>query len=170
MVDLVVDLSYNDCINLYMSYKEKPLKDYFVYIDDHCGFYEAEKTRSMMFCSELGENDNFEVRCSSTTIVVNTDNTTIADENIKAEDFNLSGNKQIEYLPINTFLKFPVLVNYNVSNCAVRNISRKNFERLHSLLFLDLSSNSIETVSGDTFKDLAKLFSLDLGMTFYFVV
>lgn len=142
----------------------KVLKDHFLYVDVHCGFFETEKTRSLIFCSEIEENENFEIRCSSTKVVVNNDNTTIADDNTKVEDLDLSGNEQLEYLPIHTFLKFPLLINYTASHCAVRNISRKNFERLHLLLFLDLGFNSIETISGDTFKDLTKLFALNLGI------
>lgn len=80
---------------------------------------------------------------------------TTSDRTIGGLDF--SRNKKIVFLPENVVQKFQYLVNYNASDCSVKEISKKNFELLNKLSSLDLHGNQIERIPRDTLDDLTDL-------------
>lgn len=83
------------------------------------------------------------------------------DDSIVALSFE--GNKNIFYLPILTAQKFKNLLGYSASYCSIKEISKRNFEKLGELEVLGLSSNQIEFILNDTFEDLESLQKLYLG-------
>lgn len=72
-------------------------------------------------------------------------------------------NKNVEFLPENTKEKFPNLVMYDASHCALKAISKVNFNGLMKLKYIWLGNNSIEVIKDDTFEGLKSLLKLHLG-------
>lgn len=77
--------------------------------------------------------------------------------------FDLSRNRNVEFLPNRVGQKFPNLVSYIADRCAIREISTANFEYLFHLRILDLNGNRLESLNTDSFKDLVSLESLFLA-------
>lgn len=77
-------------------------------------------------------------------------------------------NKQIHLLPVSLGNSYPNLRFFDAGHCSVREVSRKNFEKLENLIWLDLRENQIESLRSDTFKDLPVLETLILStQSFY---
>lgn len=83
------------------------------------------------------------------------------DESIIGIDFN--NNSNIHFLPISVFRSFPKLTTFGASDCSIREVSKKNFQRLWELVLLKLSGNEIFAITSDTFEDLTELSILLLG-------
>lgn len=86
---------------------------------------------------------------------------TARNESVGAIEF--SGNKRLQFLPENPANNFPNLEIYQASGCAIERIHRNNFRNLSKLRVLWLTSNPLEKISSDTFKDLISLESLVLS-------
>lgn len=71
-------------------------------------------------------------------------------------------NKKIVYLPVKVHRIFPNLIEYRAENCSIREISKKNFEKLYKLRTIILEYNQIEKVSSNTFADLPLLLYIGL--------
>lgn len=85
----------------------------------------------------------------------------LRDESIGDIDF--SENEKIEYLPYKIFMQLPNLGTYDANECAIKQISKENFEKLSRLRVIELNSNKIQKVSGNTFKGLESLAHIDLS-------
>lgn len=89
-----------------------------------------------------------------------------SDENV--EGINLSGNRNVRFLPVNPAEKFPNLISFDARSSSIEDISRSNFVGLTKLVKLYLENNLIKRISDDTFGDLLALEYLSLSnvMTF----
>lgn len=72
-------------------------------------------------------------------------------------------NKKIEYLPVAVYRSFPNLIEYQANDCSIKEISRKNFEKLYKLNYIRLHFNQIEKITSDTFADLPLLRGIALS-------
>lgn len=75
----------------------------------------------------------------------------------------LTGNRRIEYLPVEVYRNFPKIGFYWAGHCAIKEISKKNFEQLKSLKWAALQDNQIEKISSNTFEGLDELRQVFLG-------
>lgn len=84
------------------------------------------------------------------------------------EGINLSGNRNVRFLPVNPAGKFPNLISFDARSSSIEDISRSNFVGLTKLVKLYLENNLIKRISDDTFGDLLALEYLSLSnvMTF----
>lgn len=82
-------------------------------------------------------------------------------EDVQTIDFQ--GNKNVSFLPIKVFRKFPNLESYLAGECNVGEISQVNFENLFHLRELNLQGNRIETVQRDTFMFLCSVRRINLS-------
>lgn len=72
--------------------------------------------------------------------------------------------KAVQYLPEDISTPYPNLVSIEVMRCGLKSVSNSNFRLLGKLIWLDLSKNSLITLSDEqTFDDLVKLEYLNLG-------
>jgi len=93
---------------------------------------------------------------------INTVGTRISwDHDNDVKGLKLRDNRKIEYLPDDVGGKFPNLIAYDASHCALKVISQENFEDLLHLRLLRLNHNHIESIDGDLFAH-----SLDLELIF----
>ena len=76
--------------------------------------------------------------------------------NIDVEALLISGT-QIEYFPRGLSPTFPRLTNLVVGSCELIEISRKDFEGLGNLEFLDLTTNELKSLPNDLFVETPKL-------------
>lgn len=72
-------------------------------------------------------------------------------------------NKDIHYLPIEVYQKYPNLIIYEAHFCAIKEIEKRNFEKLYKLKTLTLQGNQIEAILNNTFDDLVELERLSIG-------
>lgn len=82
------------------------------------------------------------------------------DRSVIGLDFN--NNKKIEYLPVKVHRVFPNLKEYMADHCSIREISRKNFEKLYEIKAIMLEHNQIEKLPSDTFTELPLLLVIGL--------
>lgn len=85
---------------------------------------------------------------------------------LKSEDvkwFEISENKNVKYLPMNVFRKFPNLEIYYAFKSGVVKINKNNFYGAEKLRGLWLNHNEIETIHGGSFDELKSLKWLYLG-------
>lgn len=89
---------------------------------------------------------------------------TIADpENNDVTGLFFNSNKNIEFLPVDVYKKFPNLRVFPAHYCSIKEISARNFQRLENLLFVDLRGNQLKSVPNYCFYGLSKLSNLLLG-------
>lgn len=107
-------------------------------------------------------------RCyMNSTTSINVADVTLADLiNFDVDGLMFDFNKQIEFLPVEVYKVFPSLAVLAAENCSLREISARNFEKLSSLIFLDLRGNYLKTIPNYCFDGLVKLSHLLLGETF----
>lgn len=79
------------------------------------------------------------------------------DRNEDVSTIDFLGNKNVSFLPIKVYQKFPNLRTYIAQRCNIGEIFQVNFENLFHVVILDLFSNNIETVRRDTFKHLVSV-------------
>lgn len=77
----------------------------------------------------------------------------------------LGVNEKTVFLPIKVNENFPNLIAYAATECSIKTIEKKNFEKLNKLKVVRLEINQIEKISSDTFEDLASLEYLYLCMS-----
>lgn len=130
-------------------------------ISSRCGYDELDSIE--IDCETFQDKNNFEFCIMTERTAINATNFVIADlkdEDVGGIDFNY--NKAIEYLPYKIYMQFPNLVTYRAQSCSVKGISKENFEQLNRLKNINLESNRIEKISGNTFKGLEKLLDVNL--------
>lgn len=71
-------------------------------------------------------------------------------------------NDQAHHLLDKVVEKLPNLVYYSAEECSVKEISKRNFNGLVKLRFLNLKFNRIEKIANDTFQSLINLEFLSL--------
>lgn len=115
-------------------------------------------------CEKIDHYQRFDKCCHFNEVtVIDAANVTIAGlENSEVQAMAFSDNKNIKFLPVSVYTKFPTLEFYLAQNAAIKEISALNFEKLSNLKVLDLSIKEIEFISDDCFQGLRKLFNLDL--------
>ena len=86
-----------------------------------------------------------------------------SDLNLNIQAFSIEGNKEVEFLPENIVESFPGLIAYRVIRCSIKTVNRKHFKGLNNLERLELQGNQIDSIQGDSFKDLARLVMLALN-------
>lgn len=91
---------------------------------------------------------------------------TIFDVDNQIDGIDFSENKRIVFLPILVHETFPNLIGYYAFHCSIREISKKNFDKLSRLEDLNLNSNHIERIKSDTFEDLVSLTQLHISGVF----
>jgi Leucine-rich repeat (LRR) protein len=72
-------------------------------------------------------------------------------------------NKKVLYLPIEPYRTAPNLFVINAAQCAVKAISKRNFEKLANLQYGWLHDNDISVIPAGTFEDLVSLKEITLG-------
>lgn len=82
--------------------------------------------------------------------------------NPDVEAIQLRGNKNIEFLPVDVYKKFPNLEVYMAKSASVKQISALNFAKLPKLRLLNLQGNQIEFIPDDCFQGLTRLYKIDL--------
>lgn len=119
-----------------------------------------------IYCERAGRLNRFVECCfvNKSTIIGAYDVTVAGLENPVVQAIYFSGNKNIEFLPLSIYKKFPNLEAYLAKGSAVKEISALNFARLLNLKSLDLSCNQIEFIPDDCFHGLTKLYKIDLSM------
>lgn len=170
-----VFVSENKCISRYF-YTEEPfikglsehIRDISKTIDENCGI--DRKNTQIAFektpVSQCFLVDNFIcITCEMTTYTAIKDiGYTILDSpNNATVIMDLRDNRNIEFLPNSPNDKFPNLKKYQASRCAIREVSKRNFENLHQLTLIELQENQIFAVLSDTFEGLKNLKTLDLS-------
>lgn len=85
---------------------------------------------------------------------------------LRSEDvnwFDISENKNVQYLPMNVFRKFPNLEIYYAFKSGVLKINKNNFYGAEKLQGLWLDHNEINTIESGSFNELKSLKWLYLG-------
>lgn len=91
-------------------------------------------------------------------------NVTIADlENAEVDGIFFSDNKNVAYLPVEVYKKFPNLVYFYAHNASIEEITALNFNRLSSLNYLGLSENKIEFIPNFCFESLFRVEYINLS-------
>lgn len=83
------------------------------------------------------------------------------DEDVQS--INFQANKNVSFLPIKMFQKFPSLRIYSAERCNIGEISLQNFEYLFHVKELNLLGNRIQTVRRDTFMYLVTVRTINLS-------
>lgn len=155
----------NDCINE-AFYKGK-VRELPRAVNVSCGI---DRTKAQIACETVKLSLNTLVRRPSAACHM-TKYTAIRDVGFVILDpFNetvghiyMQGNKNVEFLPISVHLTFPKLEDYIADECAIREISKSNFEKLNLLWKIELAGNQIYAVLSDTFEGLSELRSINLS-------
>ncbi|KAL4238889.1 hypothetical protein ACF0H5_003596 [Mactra antiquata] len=127
----------------------------------HCPLSDDE-----MFCDfECPSNcscTSYSVDCSE-NLFENITDITLVDKRVRALD--LHSNHAVSYL-FNTMdifiFEFPVMINLNLSNCDIKQLSSGQFRLMPNLRKLDLSLNKIIKIPRRAFYGLTKLVQLNL--------
>lgn len=123
-------------------------------------------------CSRIDRSKEFTVVCRfEKTFIISEDNVTFAGlENPEVDEIWFDVNKNIEFLPVQVYKKFPSSERYLAANLAIKKISASNFEKLVNLRTLVLTDNQIEFIPDDCFKNLNKLFEINLRNVINFFI
>lgn len=76
------------------------------------------------------------------------------------ENFRINQNIYVKFLPKNIGEKFPNLMEFDVSECALSGVRNFYFKNMRNLKFLILMKNKIATIESDAFKDLVSVEAL----------
>lgn len=160
-----VQLEFNECISRRFKGEEE-IRSISKTVNDTCGIDTSEtdiacesiRAITLGFIGQI-------ISCNIQMYTVIKDiGYSISDPyNVKITKMNFNDNRNIEFLPNSPSHKFPNLVHYHAERCAIKEISKRNFERLHSLWNILLQGNQIRAVLKDTFQGLTKLSRLDLS-------
>lgn len=83
--------------------------------------------------------------------------------NATVEQFHISDNKKVKFLPGQIGEKFPILKRFWVESCGLIIIRDFYFENMENLDHLNLHNNQIKVIEPGSFKNLVKLDRLNLG-------
>lgn len=127
-------------------------------------FLEPADSKKIVQCEKFGENSKFlPTTCSiKPTSVIDAEDFQIS-SNLNASAITFNQNWNFSYLPIKVGELFPDLHIIEGTSCLFKKISEANFEGLKSLKELRLSSNHIEEIPSECFKDLISLKELQLS-------
>lgn len=94
------------------------------------------------------------------------DDTTFLDVQETAVDgLYIKNSGGIHYLPVRIYKSYPNIIGiYAGKNKEIKEISKKNFQKLLKLEYLFLNNNNIQKIKSDTFEGLIKLKVVNLGM------
>lgn len=98
-----------------------------------------------------------------TTKITNQEVTISSPKNKSMEGLVFFGNRNIEYLPISIYKKYPNLLQIYAEDCSIKQVSKKNFEKLKKIEGVHLSGNQLETLEAGTFDDLVNLIAMCFG-------
>lgn len=97
------------------------------------------------------------------TLITNLNTEISSKFNTQVSGLTMTDSKTIHFLPIKVVDVFPNLVIYEAFNCAIKLLTRANFENLSKLKVIDVQHNQITSVTEDAFDDLSMLVHLDLA-------
>lgn len=161
-----VDLRFNGCINQRFEGEEK-IRGLPQTVTENCGLIE---NGNQIACESITEfplkSDKSEVlRCNMDNYTTIIDITYIISDlfNDEVGLMDLRDNRNIEFLPISVHQIFPNIIAYYASGCAIKEISKRNFENLIYLEYVYLVKNQIYAILSDTFEGLGNLKEIDLS-------
>lgn len=133
----------------------------------------------IIFAVSVGQLETVEISCEkfvhvfpskkccylNENTVISAVNFTVADlEHGEVDGILFNDNKDVGYLPVEVYKKFPNLVYFWASNTSIKEISALNFDRLSSLDYLGLANNQIEFVPNFCFESLIRVEYINLSM------
>lgn len=77
--------------------------------------------------------------------------------NTTVEKFYINENKEVKFLPIQVGEKFPKLLDFQATSCALTVIRNSYFKNMQNLIHLNLADNEITTIEAEAFKDLVNV-------------
>lgn len=156
----VINLQNNFCINrIFFGKEEKSTA--IENISNRCGFEEFDSIEVVCESFKDFRREFCDMRQKT---IINASNFVIGDlQDEEVEGIFFEGNMNIEYLPYKIYMQFPNLQSYWAKQCAIKQISKENFEKLIRLKEIDLEFNQIQKISGNTFQGLESLTIVDLG-------
>lgn len=156
-----VNLVSNECIN--KKFAEYRLQSLVRVVTNKCGFIETETGDNEVGCTAIEPCRELTTCCRMTSPINSSDFTISDQKNEEVKGIYFVRNTAIEFLPVFVYQKFPNLQGYAAYNCSIREISKKNFERLTRLVNIFLLGNKLEKIPSDTFDDLINLEVINLG-------
>lgn len=158
-----VNLKSNECIDRIFEI-EDGMRDLSKTVNATCGF---DKNQTQIACEEISPMDasgTWHLACKIKSYTPIRDITyTVSDPfNAGVDTIDFTDNRNIEFLPILLHQAFPSIRFYRAARCAIKEISKKNFENL-DLRKVYLQDNQLYAVLSDTFEGLDNLFELDLS-------
>lgn len=159
-----VDLYENECIDKSFSAdSDDKIQDLPKTVNGTCGI---DPTENRISCERINPREKLRgFICVMYTYTAVQDLGYIISSpfNDEIKEIVFEDNRNIEFLPNSPHQIFPDLNFYHAARCAIREVSKSNFENLHQLYRIDLSGNHIYAVLSDTFEGLADLRLLDLS-------
>lgn len=140
--------------------------EFFVELSEKCRFNEPVVGKNQISCLKHDCDDSRITTCCSfgASAVIDSPDFTILDRRHEGvTDVKMNRNTKIEYLPNSIFLKFSNVRSYNADRCAIREISKKNFDYLSKLKDLNLAYNRIQTIKRDTFEGIPSVKEINLS-------
>lgn len=160
-----VDLEFNKCIHKKFQ-SEEEIRGISKIVNRACGF---DKNNTQIACESFPRSfgqDTCEMK--TYTIIRDITYTILSDTfNKYIGGIDFSENRNIEFLPILLNLTFPNIKLYHAEKCAIKEISKRNFEGLVQLWGVYLKENQIYAILSATFEGLINLKEIDLRK-FYF--
>lgn len=155
-----IHLNQNYCID--DEFQDGPaFKTAFEAIASSCGYDEID---SVEVVCERYQNIPNEYCLMNERTAINATNFVMGElRDEEVEGIVFDGNKKIEYIPYKIHMQFPNLAIYHANRCSIKQISKENFENLRRLKSIELASNKIQKLAGNTFKGLEKLTKVDLS-------
>lgn len=137
-------------------------------ISYNCGFEEFDTVG--IYCERF--SDGFKVYTEfcfmDEKTVINATNFVVGDpSDDEIGGIKFDENKNIEFLPYKIHMQLPNLIIYQASKCSIKQITKKNFEKLSRLKEIDMSFNQIRKISGNTFRGLESLTFVDISKFIY---
>lgn len=154
----LIGFMFNDCIDQGFSSTRNYANIQIAakIVSGHCGYDEIETKE--VACEKYRDENRYETCYMNAHTIIDSANFSVA--GLRDEDvggLNFEGNKKIGYLPVYLYKQFPNLYVYFAKSCAIKEITKENFEKLKRLFVLDLSYNNIQKIRADTFNGLTIL-------------
>lgn len=126
----------------------------------------AVKLEAVKITCEKIERCNSVAKCCylDETTVINVTKVTMDDRKMgDVHGIFFDENKNIQFLPVNIYNKFPNLRLYSASTANIKEVSALNFKKLSILKVLDLEGNQIKFIPDDCFQGLLRLHEINLS-------
>lgn len=114
---------------------------------------------------EIGDQVTCLMNYTSRVLIVANDTTLNSSRDDSITGLSFANNRNILFLPIKVSEVFPYLAVLYAFGCSIETISKKNFEKMGMLKYLDLAENYIEKIPSNSFMDLKSLEILNLSKT-----